>query len=366
MSSFKKIGIIGVGVIGGSLGLSFKRKIADVEIIGVSSRKTIDEALSVKAIDRGYEREEINNCLSEADLVFLCTPISHILDILPGVAESVKPGALVTDVGSTKRFIVEKAASCFPGDRFFIGGHPMAGNEGHGISWADELLFENAVYILTPFQQIPNNLMKEFGQLIEGIGAKLILLTPEMHDKIAAIVSHLPQLLAVALMNFVAGREKDKELFLKLAAGGFRDMTRIASSTYSIWEDIVQTNADEIIKNMDLFAQSMESIKAEIGSKKLESSFEKANAARLSIPRDTKGFFRSHFDLSVWVEDKPGVIAQIAAILARENINIKDIEILKVREGDSGTLRLSFETENAREDAQKLLKEVHISSKLRD
>lgn len=366
MKQIKKIGIIGVGVIGGSLGLSIKRKVKDIEVIGVSSRKTIDEALSIKAIDVGYERAEIDDCLAAADLIFLCTPISHILEILPRVAKSIKAGCLVTDVGSTKQVIVEKAASCFPKDRYFIGGHPMAGNEGHGISWADALLFENAVYILTPYQKIPNDLTNRFGRLIESIGAKLIFLTPGMHDKIAAKVSHLPQMLAVALMNFVIDTQKDKNLFLKLAAGGFRDMTRIASSSYSIWEDIIRTNSEEILKNIDLFIESLQSIKKDIRNDTLRKTFEKANSARLSIPRDTKGFLRSHFDLSVWVEDRPGIIAQIATILARENINIKDIEVLKVREGDSGTLRLSFETEKARADAQKFLKAVHIDSKFRD
>ena len=366
MEPFQKIGIIGVGVIGGSLGLAIKRKVPNVHILGVSSQKTIDEALVMGAIDTGFERSKIEECLVQADLVFLCSPISHIISILPIVAKTIKPGTLVTDVGSTKRRIVETADQYFPSDRFFIGGHPMAGNEGTGVKWADSLLFENAVYVITPSRQVPQKPIMEFGQIIEKIGAKIIFLSPAMHDKIASVVSHLPQMIAVTLMNFVSQDSQNVDILHKLAAGGFRDMTRIASSPYDIWADIIHTNKDEIMARIDEFIDLLQITKNNLGKNVLQESFHLAAQNRLSIPRDTKGFLRSQFDLSVRIEDKPGVIATIANALAKENLNIKDIEVLKIREGDSGTLRLSFETKEARQQAHNVLKSISISSRFRD
>jgi len=366
MPFFKKIGIVGVGVIGASLGLSIRRVFPNVEIIGVSSKKTIDEALSAGAIDTGFVRENINLCLEQSDLIFLCTPISHILEILPRVAESVRPGTMVTDVGSTKKEIVDNAGSCFPEGVYFLGGHPMAGNEGRGVKWADALLFENAVYVLTPSRPIPVSMTRDFGDLIEKIGAKVIFMGPGLHDRVAAMVSHLPQILAVALMNFVTQDPGDAELFLKLAAGGFRDMTRIASSPFDIWHDIISTNQDQISRHIDGFISVLGEVQTMLGKEELGNLFQKAARNRLSIPRDTKGFLKAHFDLSVRVEDRPGVIAAMTGVLADRDINIKDIEVLKVREGDAGTIRLSFETEKDRSEAGKLLDQIGFSSRYRD
>lgn len=368
MTPFKNIAIIGVGVIGGSLGLSFKRKIPGIRILGVSRKQTLDKALALGAIDQGFERQALESCLPKADLVFICAPISIIIEMLPKVAHAIRPGTLVTDVGSTKFEIIEKAKTCFKKDKYFIGGHPMAGNEGRSVEWADTLLFENATYVLTPSHKIPDALINHFINLIERIGAKTIMLDPQIHDQVAAAVSHLPQLLAVTLMNVIAqsGSQEESALFLKLAAGGFRDMTRIASSPYEIWKDIFQTNQENISSYIDTFIEHLRKMKNKLIQENLSEAFENAARNRLSIPHDTKGFLRPHFDLSVWVEDKPGEIAAISTKLAENRINIKDIEVLKIREGDSGTIRLSLETEADRQKAQKLLKEIGFTSRPRN
>ncbi len=362
------IAIIGVGIIGGSLGLSLKRKIPGIKIFGVSRKQTLDKALALGAIDKGFERSQMEECLSKSNLVFICAPISIIIEMLPKIAEAIRPGTLVTDVGSTKLAIVEKAAHYFNKNKYFLGGHPMAGNEGRGVEWADALLFENAVYVLTPSQKIPDSITNDFVHLIEQIGAKVLFLDPSVHDEVAAAVSHLPQLLAVTLVNVIAQsqHEKDNSLFLNLAAGGFRDMTRIASSPYDIWKDIFQTNQNNILLYIDLFIENLREMKKRLVQESLSEPFQHAAHHRLSIPCDTKGFLRPHFDLSVGVEDKPGTIAIISTALAQNKINIKDIEVLKIREGEAGTLRLSFETEETRQQAQEILKQMGFTSRPRD
>lgn len=359
---FNHIAIVGVGLIGGSLGLAIKRKQPGAHIIGISSDYVLDDALKAGAIDEGVSKSRLAEGVSHADLVILCNPIQEIILRLPEVAQAIQPGTLVSDAGSTKQQIVDAAKACFAEDRYFIGGHPMAGSENRGIQAADALLFENAVYVLSPLENTPETLLKRLASLVECIGAKAIMMPPELHDQIAAAVSHLPQLLAVTLMNFISKQEKSP-LHLRLAAGGFRDMTRIASSPYEIWEDILETNRDAITATINEFLQDLEAVKQKMINGTLHADFTHSNTQRLSIPRDTKGFIRPHYDLLVRVEDKPGVIAAISVSLAKAEINIKDIEVLKVREGDSGTIRLSFETPEARSQAQSILKQVGYESR---
>jgi len=363
MIPFRNITVIGVGLIGGSLSLAFRRKLPGVTVTGVDKKAVLDEAVEAGVIDAAVPVSETRAAFRSADLVFLCTPIREIIRLLPEIAGTVEPGTVVTDVGSTKRLIVETADRLFKGDRFFIGGHPMAGSEGRGVRWADPFLFENAVYVFTPSRPLPSDVMKELGNTIERIGAKILFLSPSMHDRVAAAVSHLPQMLAVTLMNMVAGHQEDSPFFLKLAAGGFRDMTRIASSPYDMWESIIETNRQEILAFMDEFIVNLERMKRHLADGDLKKRFQESARHRLSIPRDTKGFLKPHHDLLVRVEDKPGVIASISCALAAERINIKDIEILKVREGDAGTLRLSFESPEARQEAKSALEKTGFTSK---
>jgi prephenate dehydrogenase len=363
VTAFRNITVVGLGLIGGSLGLAFKRKMPGIAMTGVDEPAVLDEALEAGIIDRAVPASDSVSAIRTADLVFLCTPISEIMRLLPEIASHAKPGAVVTDVGSTKRLIVDTADRLFVEDRYFIGGHPMAGGEGRGVRWADPFLFENAVYVFTPSRPLPAEIMKELGNTIENIGAKILFLSPSMHDRVAAAVSHLPQMLAVTLMNLVADHQKDSPYFLRLAAGGFRDMTRIASSPFETWESVIETNRAEILSIMDEFIGRLEQMKRHIMDGDLKKQFENSARHRLSIPKDTKGFLKPHHDLLVRVEDKPGVIASVSGTLASAGINIKDIEILKVREGDAGTMRLSFETPEARTEAKSALEKIGFTSK---
>jgi len=353
---FNKILIVGVGLIGGSLALALKRKGYKGTIIGVDNPYALENAKKRKAVDEVYPIEDLKQACSQADLIFLCTPINEIIEIIKVIGEYIKPNTLITDVGSIKRKIIETANIHIPMECDFIGGHPMAGAEFRGVNAADTFLFENTIYVLTPTRPINESTRKAFGDLLERIGAKVLLLLPRLHDEIAAAVSHLPQMAAVAMMNMVAEKQKESPHFLKMAAGGFRDMTRIASSPFGIWEHIRDTNADMISIYIDAYIEELKKVKQILSTPELEKYFESSAKNRLNIPSDTRGFLSPHYDISVAVEDKPGMISLIANSLAQENINIKDIEVLKIREDEGGTIRLAFSTEKDQEQAIAVLR----------
>ena len=363
---FQKIAILGLGLIGGSLAAAFKRKKIGAEIVGIDQTAIVEKALGKGLIDVGHEIASFRRGVRDADLVILSIPVRVILQVLPEIGAQVQDGTIITDVGSTKQEIVNKALGCLPEGVFFVGGHPMTGSEKNGLDHADPLLFENAVYVLTENDRVPSQSLSRLTGLIESIGAKIIFLTPELHDRIAATVSHLPQLLALTLMKYASEMNEENRAYLKLAAGGFRDMTRIASSPYSMWADIFQTNEKNVVEAIDSFIEQLEISKRLLLDRELEPTFEKAAHSRLAVPKDTRGFLKRHYDLSVVVEDKPGVIGAIANIMAARDLNIKDIEVLKVREGDSGTLRLALESEADRAVAHALLNESGFQASIRE
>ncbi|MCD6165655.1 prephenate dehydrogenase [bacterium] len=363
---FSRITIVGTGLIGGSFGLALKRKQVVTTVYGIDRPEVIQKALDIGAVDIGFDSAKLATILPQAELVILATPISQILADIPLIAKIISPGTLVTDVGSTKRQIVETADHHFPTGRWFIGGHPMTGSEKRGIDAADPFLFENATYVLTPGKSSDSPKVQKLANLLEYLGAKTVFLDPTTHDEIAAGVSHLPQFIAVALVNLIAEKNQENPYYLRLAAGGFRDITRIASSPYEIWHDICQTNAQKISQFIDRFINKLSQLKTLLETNQLNKQFDNAARNRLSIPRDTKGFLKPLFDLILAVEDKPGVIATISTTLAERNINIKDIEVLKVREGEGGTIRLALETEADRDLATALLQEKGFSCRKRE
>jgi len=363
MRDINQISIIGVGLIGGSLGLSFKKTHPELNIVGFASQETLRKAIELGAIDRGAQ--DLESSVQDADLVILATPILTILDIIPKIAPRVKSGAIVTDVGSVKGAIVECARRNFRDDVLFIGGHPMAGSEKEGIAAADPFLFENAVYVMclpeSERAESLNSRLTEFIGLIEATGARILFLQPDVHDKVAAAISHLPQMLAVALMNMVGELNETNPSYLQLAAGGFRDLTRIASSPFKMWSDILATNSKAIIEALSSIISRLSSFKSEIEKSDLsafEQEFNKAKTLRGEIPKNTKGFLKTLYDVFVFVPDRPGVISTISTALFHANINIKDIELLKIREGTGGTFRLSFETEKIAQQAMEIINKV--------
>jgi len=362
---FETVAIIGVGLIGGSLAAAFKRRSIAGDIIGISSPDTIRKAKELKLIDSGYDYDALARGVQNADLIILCTPIVRIIELMPAIAECVTPGSIVTDVGSTKRIIMETADRCLPKHATFIGGHPMAGSEKRGISASDPFLFENAIYVLTPSPSTSQEELEMSRNAFTSIGAQVVILDPVLHDRIAAAISHLPQMLAVGLVNMLSSISDKHPEYLKLAAGGFRDMTRIASSPFSVWRDICETNQDLICEQLDEYISQLQEIRGMIGSEALSEKFSGASLIRNAIPRDTKGFLHPRPEILVVTEDRPGMLARITATLADRNINISDIEVLKVREGEGGTIRLAVMNNEKAKQATEVLKAHGFEARIR-
>lgn len=249
--------IAGVGLIGGSFGLALKRAGFRGRIVGVSSPATIRKALERGAINEGATLEE---AAPRADLVYLAGPIRAILDTLPKLAGLLRPGTLATDAGSTKRRICE-AARGLRGAQF-LGGHPMAGKERRGVEEADADLFRGRPYLLTPGsrEEMQTPAAREFVGWLEQIGARPRVMTAEEHDRTVALSSHLPQMISTALASELAGSDGVAE-----AAGpGLLDMTRLALSGWDIWQDILETNRDEIVRALGMFEERLRTVRTHL------------------------------------------------------------------------------------------------------
>ncbi len=273
--------IVGLGLLGGSLGLALKKAGFAGRIVGSARRaETRAQALALGAVDEAHA--EPIEAVHGADLVILATPVAAILDNLPRLQPHLPPRALVTDVGSTKRRICEHAAKLYDQRPMFLGGHPMAGKERSGLENADARLFEGARYVLTPLKPEHSGDLRvqAFRALIASIGARAITSDPASHDVAVAYLSHLPQLLSSGLAGLVEEKNAAGGLSLELAATGFRDVTRLADSPYSVWRDICLTNTENIQMALDALIQKMEFIKLHLGDRELEREFLAAHSLR--------------------------------------------------------------------------------------
>ena len=347
----RRITIVGLGLMGGSLALATRSVQPGVEVIGVDFPETLELAQGKGAIDRGFPPEDIPRAVRDADIVFLATPIRTIIELIPHVARHMQTGAILTDLGSTKAEICWAARRHVPPGVRFVGGHPLTGAEGKGFKVADPFLFQNALYVLTPLPE-SREAVPALSQFLKALGAIVVEMEPEAHDEVAAYVSHLPQLIAVALVNLVGRREG----FLEFAAGGFRDLTRIASSPYGIWGDILGTNAGKVVAALEDFIAELSRMKRNLG-RGLREEFARANRIRAAIPRRAKGFLREYPSIKVMIPDRPGSLAAVAGVLGRAGINIKDVELLRVREDTGGTFRIYLKSIEEAERAVGVLRE---------
>ncbi len=286
---FNKIVIAGVGLIGGSLGLALCKRNLAKEVVGVEANEdNLDLAIRVGAVHRGATLAE---ALAGAELLILATPIGVALGVLEMALPYLRPGTIVTDVGSVKGRLVERAEAMLPAGIHFIGGHPMAGLEVAGVAGAREDLFEGASYLLTPTERTDRAALTRLKQLIEGLGAKPLELAYQEHDQAVAIISHLPHLLAAALVNTVAADTKKEQLLLDLAAGGFRDTTRIAASNPMMWRDILLTNRSQVLEAIEKFRVQLNRIEQGIlqfDSELLVGSLTRAQNVRSTLPENRK------------------------------------------------------------------------------
>ena len=273
---FKHIAIVGVGLIGGSFALAARRAGIAQRITGWDRKEVLDEACARNVVD-GVEDAFTSTSVCNADLIYLAAPVGEILSFLRSRAPLLKPGAIVTDAGSTKREICRAAREALPREIAFVGGHPMAGSEKAGLEFADADLFRNAPYALVADDAVNANALRTVAEVVRAIGAKPIVLGAEQHDRIAARVSHSPQMISTALALAVA-RTSEAET-LALAGSGFDEMTRLAESRWSVWEDICRTNADEISSALDEAISEIEAVRVAISSGDFASLSEMFNGA---------------------------------------------------------------------------------------
>jgi prephenate dehydrogenase len=355
----RKVAIIGLGLIGGSIGMGLLRSGTISMVTGWdSSAQTCRDALERRAIQ--CIPPSLAEAVDGADIVIIATPIRQVPIVLKEIRPYLKSGSILTDVASVKGKIAQDVMELLPEGVRFIGGHPMAGTEGQGIAAADPFLFENAVYILTPTQRSDEAALAQLSDILQILGAHPLILDPDQHDRMVASVSHMPHLVAASIANIAGDLDRELPGTLSLAAGSFRDTTRVAMSPPELWREVIFSNRPYILEMLEKIQQEIGHFSQIIRDGQEErfcERFRLAGEIRRQVPQKNKGFVSMLYEMVVQVQDEPGAIAGVVNCLAESNVNIKDIEILRVREGEAGTLRLAVENERDQEKAIKTLRE---------
>jgi prephenate dehydrogenase len=277
--TIRQITILGTGLIGGSLGLALRRQGFAGTIVGCDKPESVDRALARGAIDRG--ETEIGEAARNSDIVIFATPVGTILSLIERLAPTLPPGTLITDTGSTKQRIVERARLIFgaaAGVRV-LPGHPMAGKEQCGIEHADAELFRDAVWLVTPIgvNQPYTARQQEYIDLLQSLGTRVVAIDPERHDRLCAWISHLPQMMATALASMLREELGDDEAVMQIGGRALREMTRIAHSPYSMWRDIAMTNSQNLEEALLRFEQQLTYVRESLCGPGLRELFTSAN-----------------------------------------------------------------------------------------
>jgi prephenate dehydrogenase len=351
--------IIGLGLIGGSIALCIKDKHPKSTVIGYDiSEKQCKLAKMLDVVDD--TSDSIEEGAKNADLIVIATPVTQAEEIIAILSRmELKRGVIITDTGSTKEEIVKKASCLKEKGYTFIGGHPMAGSHKSGVAAAKKILFENAFYLLTPDNDTPEEKVTELEEWLSGTNAKFLILPPGQHDYLTGVVSHFPHIIAASLVHQAYRSSRNQELIPRLAAGGFRDITRIASSSPAMWRDILLHNRSVLLHLLDEWQEEMERVKEmleECNHERIFDYFLNAKQFRDDLPKKEKGAIPAFYDLFVDVPDYPGVISEITGYLAKEEISITNIRILETREEIYGVLVISFQTEEDRMRAEKCIR----------
>ncbi len=360
--SFDTIGFIGLGLIGGSIARTIRRLYPEKKLYAASGHaSTIAEAYGARAIDNAAPLPlgEIAAC----DLIFLCAPVQKNIEYLRALKPLLAPGSIVTDVGSVKSGI-HAAAEAEGMSRCFIGGHPMAGSEKTGFANSTAYLLENAYYILTPSAGTPAEKVDELADFVRSLGALPMVMDCAAHDHATATVSHLPHIVAAGLVNLVRDQDDTHETMKTIAAGGFKDITRIASSSAVMWENICLSNREQILEIMDRFSEQMSAIRSRIAAGDggaVNGFFQSAKDYRDSISVSDSGSIKKTFELYCDLIDEAGGIATIATILASNNLSIKNIGIVHNREFEDGVLHLEMYDADSLHEAVELLRKYHYT-----
>lgn len=350
-------GFIGLGLIGGSIAKAIRLRLPGARLIACDINETsLELALAEQTID--VSCRAIDDTFSVCDYLFLCAPVSCNDENLAAIKNILSPETILTDVGSVKTAIHRQIEALGLQDQF-IGGHPMAGSERIGYPNSDAALLENAYYILTPTETVPSSKLEAYRALVEAIGAIPLTLPFEEHDYVTAAVSHLPHVIAASLVNVIKSFDSKDGIMKMIAAGGFKDITRIASSSPEMWQQICLTNADNITKLLRTYIQYLEVIAGYIDEQKKETLylfFDTARTYRESFISAPSGPIKAEYVFTVDIADKPGAIAAIASLLAMHGVSIKNIGINHNRELAEGALRIEFNDKTAHERAVEIMK----------
>ena len=353
---FKTFGFIGLGLIGGSIAKAIRKVIPDSYIIayGPHPEKFAD------AVQEGVLNEistKINETFHKCDMIFLCAPVSTNNENLVKLKPFLSSHTILTDVGSVKSPI-DEAIRTLGLEAQFIGGHPMAGSEKTGFSNANPLILENAYYILTPTAEVSADAVEAYRELVSRIGSIPLVLDCKEHDYVTAAISHVPHLIAAALVNLVHDHDTQEGTMKQVAAGGFKDITRIASSSPAMWEAICMSNTENIANLLDSYIDSLKEISASVRAKQEGYTFKEY---RDSFATQARGPIKKVYGCYVDIPDETGTLAMIALILANKKISIKNIGIVHNREFEEGVLHVEFYDQKSLDDAISLLRTLQYT-----
>ena len=352
----KTYGFIGLGLIGGSIARAIKLFSPDSRIIAYTPhRSTVDAAFSDGVIDEPLY--SIGEDFNECDYIFLCAPVEINNENLKALLPYINPRTTITDIGSVKSSIhdVVKELSL---ERQFIGGHPMAGTERIGYGNSKAKLLENAYYIITKTEFTESDRLEDYVELVRNIGALPLVVPFPQHDYITAAISHVPHVISASLVNLVKDSDTKDQLMKTIAAGGFKDITRISSSSPVMWDQICMTNSFNISELLGRYIDSLCDIKLAIDEhdeKKVLDFFTTARQYRESFVDAASGPIKKVYSIHVEIDDKPGNLAKVATLLSENLINIKNIGIVHNREYERGTLRIELHDKQGQDKAKDIL-----------
>lgn len=355
-------GFIGLGLIGGSIAKALKAAEPECRVYAyMRSAARLELARGEGIVDvvlTGGGDGRIRDC----DILFLCTPVEVAADYLRQLKPLLKEGAFITDVGSTKSAMEKVTLELGMGDRF-IGGHPMAGSEKSGYEFSDPVLLENIFYLLCPTPDTPPAFVERMQSVVRAIRANPYLIDAEEHDRAVAAISHLPHIAAAALVNLVHRTDGPRRTMKQLAAGGFKDITRIASSSPVMWQQIFSSNRAAVLEALGQYISALQEVEKNLREDDMAAIhdlFAESGAYRSTFA-DEHGLLEAQYSFSVHVQDRPGAISVISAILAAAGINIKNIGINHNRETGSGALRVEFYDAGSCSLAERKLREYNYT-----
>ncbi|ENH97334.1 prephenate dehydrogenase [Gracilibacillus halophilus YIM-C55.5] len=360
----QKVLVAGLGLIGGSLALSLKDT-KGVYLIGYDTKPSTLEYAKMNAIVDEVT-DDFRTAVKHADVCILAAPVSVAVELLKTIDQvELHDEILVTDVTSVKKPIMDVAHQLQSDQITFIGGHPMAGSHKHGIQAAKSHLFENAIYVLSPTRHCHQAKVDQLEALLTPTNSKFIVLDPDEHDEMTSVISHFPHLIASSLVHQARNWQKKHAYIPKLAAGGFRDITRIASSNPSMWKDIFFQNKEKMSQLLTDWIDEMKDLKELIdtgGQDQIYAYLDEAKDYRDGLDSKKKGAILSYYDIYVDIFDQPGAILKVIELLAKHDISLRNIEILEIREGITGVLRLSFQDKNDQQMSDALLQKYGYST----